>query len=218
MNTFSPELRERAVRLLLDNDGQHGSRCQAILSIAAKIGCSAHTLDEWVKKAEVDGGRRAIISTEMAEKLKALEREDRARRMRSCERPALILCWRSSTAGRSDGVVHRPASPRGPLAGWLLHPAGDAAAASRGPGIEPTVEEGGGATRHRQPGSERPREQALRPHRWSMRTDVDQRGDQREGQRGDQRGDHFTRQPPFGPGKPSGENRAGKHPNGGHRS
>ena len=76
-NKFSPEVRERAVRMVLDNQNQHGSRWQAIASISAKIGCSANTLNAWVKKAEVDGGQRAGISSEMAEKMKALERENR---------------------------------------------------------------------------------------------------------------------------------------------
>lgn len=76
-NKFSPEVRERAVRLVLDHEGQHVSRWQAVLSIAAKIGYRPQTLNDWVKKAEVDSGRRAGVSTEMAEKMKALELENR---------------------------------------------------------------------------------------------------------------------------------------------
>src|SRR5512134_379309 len=76
-NKYSPEVRERAVRMVLDHEGQHESRWAAILSISSKIGCAPQTLNEWVKKAEVDGGRRAGMPTEMAERLKALERENR---------------------------------------------------------------------------------------------------------------------------------------------
>ena len=76
-NKFSPEVRERAIRMVLDNSGQHESRWQAIVSVAAKIGCAAQTLNEWVKKAEVDSGKRAGVSSEMAERMKALERENR---------------------------------------------------------------------------------------------------------------------------------------------
>jgi len=76
-NKFSPEVRDRAVRMVLDHAGEHPSRWAAVTSIAAKIGCTPQTLHDWVKKAEIDSGQRSGVPTEMVEKLKALERENR---------------------------------------------------------------------------------------------------------------------------------------------
>ena len=74
-NKYSPEVRERAVRMVMDNSGQHESRWAAIVSVSSKIGCAPQTLNEWVKKVEVDTGQRGGITTEQVEKMKALERE-----------------------------------------------------------------------------------------------------------------------------------------------
>ena len=76
-NKFSPEVRARAVRMVLDHEAEHTSRWAAIVSIAAKIGCTPQTLNEWVKKTEVDSGKRSGVSSEMVDRLKALERENR---------------------------------------------------------------------------------------------------------------------------------------------
>ena len=76
-NKFSPEVQDRAVRMVLDHAGEHPSRWAAVTSIAAKIGCTPQTLHDWVKKAEIDSGQRTGVPTEMVEKLKALERENR---------------------------------------------------------------------------------------------------------------------------------------------
>ena len=76
-NRFSPEVRTRAVRMVLDHEGEHASRWAAVESIAAKIGCTPQTLNEWVKRTEVDSGRKPGLTTDMAAKMKALERENR---------------------------------------------------------------------------------------------------------------------------------------------
>ena len=76
-NKFSPEVRARAVRMVLDHEGDYSSRWATIVSVAEKIGCVPQTLLEWVKKIEVDSGKRAGMTTDMAQKLKALERENR---------------------------------------------------------------------------------------------------------------------------------------------
>jgi transposase len=72
---FSPEVRERAVRMVSEHQGEHESQWAAICSIAAKIGCTAETLRRWMRQHERDTGQRAGPTTDEQRRIQALERE-----------------------------------------------------------------------------------------------------------------------------------------------
>ena len=74
---YSPEVRERAVRMVFDHQGEYPSQWQAVVSIAAKIGCTAETLRKWVRRAEVDSGQREGVTSDERAMVKELERENR---------------------------------------------------------------------------------------------------------------------------------------------
>ena len=76
-NKFSPEVRERSVRMVLDHEKDYRSRWASILSISDKIGCTAQTLNKWVKRYEIDAGLRDGVTTDISDKMKALERENK---------------------------------------------------------------------------------------------------------------------------------------------
>jgi len=74
---YSPEVRERAVRLVFDHVNDYNSEWEAISSIAAKIGCTAETLRKWVRRTEVNTGRRDDVTSDERAHLKALQRENK---------------------------------------------------------------------------------------------------------------------------------------------
>jgi len=74
---YSPEVRERAVRMVFDHQSEYPSQWQAVVSIATKIGCTPETLRKWVRRAEVDSGRREGVTSDERARIKELERENR---------------------------------------------------------------------------------------------------------------------------------------------
>ena len=76
-NKFSPEVRERAVRMVQEHRGEYPSLWAAVESIAPKIGCVPQTLLTWVKRVEIDTGVREGVTTSEAQRVKELERENR---------------------------------------------------------------------------------------------------------------------------------------------
>ena len=71
-NRYSPEVRERAARMVFEHQGEYPSQWQAVVSIATKIGCTPETLRKWVRRAEVDSGRRAGVTSEERARIKEL--------------------------------------------------------------------------------------------------------------------------------------------------
>jgi transposase len=76
-NRFSAEVRERAVRMVLEHASEHGSEWATICSVAEKLGCAPETLRKWLRQAQRDAGKRPGLTTDERERLRSLEREVR---------------------------------------------------------------------------------------------------------------------------------------------
>ena len=109
-NRFSPGVRARAVRMVMEHESDYASRWAAILSISSKIGCAPQTLNNWIKTFEMGSGVRAGVPTEVAKKLKALERENKELQRAMVgyfARLRRISLRRSSTAPSKDDPFYR---------------------------------------------------------------------------------------------------------------
>jgi len=102
--SYSPEVRERAVRLVFEHQKEYESQWAAIKSIASKIGCTAETLRTWVRRTETGQGIRSGMSTADRERLKQLERENRElkRANEILRKASAYFAKGRSTAGRSN--------------------------------------------------------------------------------------------------------------------
>jgi len=74
---YSPEVKERAVRMVFEHGHEYNSQWSAIISISSKIGCTAETLRRWVRRAEIDSGQRGGMTSDERGRFKELERENR---------------------------------------------------------------------------------------------------------------------------------------------
>ena len=109
---YSPEVRDRAVRMVFEHQGEYGSQWATIASIASKIGCTSETLRKWVRQTERDTGQRAGLTTDEKQRLKERERENRElkRANEILRRHRHFSRRRNSTAEASGDRVHRSES------------------------------------------------------------------------------------------------------------
>ena len=101
---YSPEVRERAVGLMLTNEHEHACRWAAIKSIATKMGCTPETLRSWVNKMEVDSGAKPEVTSDQLKRMKDLGRENR---LYPCRR-ASMQAWIPAFAGMTTGAESTP--------------------------------------------------------------------------------------------------------------
>jgi transposase len=127
---YPAELRERAVRLVREQEGEHASQAAAIRSIAEKVGCDRETLRLWVRQAERDRGQRAGLSTEERERLKALERENRARRQANEILGKASACLAQAELDRRSKPSTRRVDPVPPGSRCLWHRQGSRSSTS----------------------------------------------------------------------------------------